>query len=189
MTFLCSVAKQIAASDANQDLDLNVALFIMYGVGPTGTGVAALRTHITGAGNNPLLSQQRLNPAVDVANVVNDFPMVQLLRAHGILMLIAWPLLAVSGIFFAAWMRPALPNGEWFQVTMDIEMHIGKAYYYHCILCFVFQIHRAFLLSSLFVGAIGFILAFVAHANSNPRGLINLESDNVSDYVCVIFII
>ena len=40
-----------------------------------------------------------------------------LLRAHGIIMLIAWPLLAVSGIFFAAWMRPALPNGEWFQVN------------------------------------------------------------------------
>ena len=92
----------------------------MYGVGPTGTGAAHLESHLTGAGNNPLLSPQRLNPTVDVANVGNDFPMVQLLRAHGILMLIAWPLLAVSGIFFAAWMRPALPNGEWFQVNTNI---------------------------------------------------------------------
>ena len=37
----------------------------MYGVGPTGTGANALPSHLIGAGNNPLLSQQRLNPAVD----------------------------------------------------------------------------------------------------------------------------
>ena len=90
----------------------------MYGVGPTGTGDQALAIHNTGAGN-PLLSEQRVNPAVDAGNLANDFPRAQLLRAHGILMLIAWPLLAVSGIFFAAWMRPALPNGEWFQVCQQ----------------------------------------------------------------------
>ena len=88
----------------------------MYGVGLTGTGAASLPIHRTGAGN-PLLSQQTVNPAEDIGNVGNDFPRAQLLRAHGILMLIAWPLLAVSGIFFAAWMRPALPNGEWFKVN------------------------------------------------------------------------
>ena len=40
----------------------------------------------------------------------------QLLQAHGILMLVAWPVLAFTAIFFAAWMKQALPNGEWFQV-------------------------------------------------------------------------
>ena len=60
----CSVAKRIAPSDANQDLDLNADLFVMYGVGPTGTGAASLSIHNTGAGN-PLLSEQRMNPAVD----------------------------------------------------------------------------------------------------------------------------
>ena len=40
----------------------------------------------------------------------------QLVKAHGILMLIAWLLLASTAIFFAMWMKPALPNGEWFQV-------------------------------------------------------------------------
>ena len=39
-----------------------------------------------------------------------------LIRAHGILMIIAWPLLAITAIFFALFMRPALPNGEWFLV-------------------------------------------------------------------------
>ncbi len=49
----------------------------------------------------------------------NEFDAVHrpnLIRAHGILMIIAWPLLALTGIFFALFMRPALPNGEWFQV-------------------------------------------------------------------------
>ena len=36
--------------------------------------------------------------------------------ATGILMLFAWPVLATVAIFFASWMKPALPNGEWFQV-------------------------------------------------------------------------
>ena len=39
-----------------------------------------------------------------------------LIRAHGILMIVAWPVLGVMGIFFAAWMKPALPKAEWFQV-------------------------------------------------------------------------
>ena len=89
----------------------------MYGVGPTGSGAQALNSHVQGAAGNPLLSADRVNAVVDSGDLGNDFPMVQLLRAHGILMLIAWPLLAISGIFFAAWMRPALPNGEWFQVN------------------------------------------------------------------------
>ena len=114
---LCSVAKQIAPSDADQDLDLNTNLFVMYGVGPTGTGAQALAQHGLGPGLNPLLSQNRFIPAVDAGGDV-PFPTVNLLRAHGILMLITWPLLAVSGIFFAAWMRPALPNGEWFKVFL-----------------------------------------------------------------------
>ena len=117
-----SVSKQIAPSgDANEDLNLdNPNLYIMYGVGPNGAGAGALPTHITGAGN-PTLSTGTFNPAVAEGEVSNTFPMRALLRAHGIIMLIAWPLLAVSGIFFAAWMRPALPNGEWFQASEDLS--------------------------------------------------------------------
>ena len=39
-----------------------------------------------------------------------------LVLAHGVLMLVAWPLLATIAIFFASWMKPALPKGGWFQV-------------------------------------------------------------------------
>ena len=62
LTSFHSVAKRIAPSDANQDLDLNADLFIMYGVGPTGTGAAALSSHNFGSGN-PMLSS-RINPVV-----------------------------------------------------------------------------------------------------------------------------
>ena len=118
----CSVAKQIAPSGDNEDLNLNdPALFVMYGIAPTGSGAGALGPHNFGAGN-PLLSTGTVNPLVSEGDQSNVFPMAALLRAHGILMLIAWPLLAVSGIFFAAWMRPALPNGEWFQVSAWVKI-------------------------------------------------------------------
>ena len=63
-------------------------------------------------------------------------------------MISAWILLASSAIFFAAWMKPVLPNGEWFQV------------------------HRAFMIVSLFIGAAGFIFAFIANAKSEIPGFI-----------------
>ena len=60
-----SVAKQIAPSGANEDLNLNAGLFVMYGVGPTGTGAAALARHNLGAAGNPRLSNERINAAMD----------------------------------------------------------------------------------------------------------------------------
>ena len=63
LTSFHSVAKQIAPSDANQDLDLNADLFIMFGVGPTGTGAAALSAHNFGSGN-PIILSSRINPVV-----------------------------------------------------------------------------------------------------------------------------
>ena len=60
-----SVAKRIAPSGANEDLNLNASLFVMYGVGPTGTGAAALAAHVLGSQGNPRLSDDRINAAVD----------------------------------------------------------------------------------------------------------------------------
>ena len=37
----------------------------MYGVGPTGTGAAALELHNLGAAGNPLLSNERINAVMD----------------------------------------------------------------------------------------------------------------------------
>ena len=118
-----------------------------------------LGMHPMGSGN-PLISDSTANPVRDEVDIGADIDedRIRLTRAHGILMIIAWPVLAVTAIFFAAWMRPALPNGQWF------------------------QIHRAFMLASLFIGAVGFMLIFVAQRNRPDPGLIDLGSDNVRLY-------
>ncbi len=81
-----------------------------------------------------------------------------LVRAHGILMLIAWPLLAANAIFFASNMRGALPKGKWFQV------------------------HRAFMIASLFLTALGFVLIFISQARNPIPGLSEL---GISDCITV----
>ena len=35
----------------------------------------------------------------------------------GVFMLLAWPLAVVCGIFMTTWMKPALPRGEWLEVS------------------------------------------------------------------------
>ena len=58
-------------------------------------------------------------------------------------MIIAWPLIGIIGMFFASWMKPALPNGEWLQA------------------------HRALLVTSLFIAIVGFFTAFIANTKMN----------------------
>ena len=74
-----------------------------------------------------------------------------LVRAHGIFMLIAWLLLVQVAVHFAWYMRPALPNGEWFQV------------------------HRALMIIALFLSLLGFILIFISQARSSTPGLVDLS--------------
>ena len=74
-------------------------------------------------GPNPTISSSRVNPMTFVGEVGADTVRDGLIRAHGILMIIAWPILAMTAIFFASWVKPALPNGEWFQVSVLPIMH------------------------------------------------------------------
>ena len=115
--YSCSVAKRITPlmSGTGQDLDLNNNYYILYGRRIAASVAGALIPHEQGLSNNPSISSVTVNP-VTAGGSVGVFPKLQLLRFHGILMIVAWPLLALCGIFFASWMRPALPNGEWFQV-------------------------------------------------------------------------
>ena len=104
-------------SGTDQDLDLNNDFYVLFGRKIAASVAGALSRHETGPANNPRISSETVNPVTDGGSVgAQTFPTLQLLRFHGILMIIAWPLLALCGIFFASWMRPALPNGEWFQV-------------------------------------------------------------------------
>ncbi len=157
---ICRFTRRIQGSDLDpvQDLDLNNAYYVIYGGLDAGVaGAGSFSSHTQGGGRNPRLSAQLVNPVIAEGEVQQDNLRRQLTQAHGILMLIAWPLMAVTAIFFAAWMRPAMPNGEWF------------------------QIHRFLMTGSIVVAAIGFILIFIANMNNSPvRGIITLGSDNVS---------
>ncbi len=136
----------------------------MFGVGPT-AGATSFPAHNLGVGNNPTVTGGRVNAVTDSGDVQGDPTREMLIRAHGILMIIAWPVMAVTAIFFAAWMRPALPNGQWFQV------------------------HRILLLGSILIGVIGFILIFVANKNNSPPGLITLGSSNVRHDLSIVVIV
>jgi hypothetical protein len=143
--------KIIGSDDAPMDRPLNADYYFLFGVGRSGGGSGGFPNHLPLI---PPVSGSRVNPLEDSGDIGVSRLRQQLLQAHGILMLIAWPLLAFTAIFFAAWMKQALPNGEWFQV------------------------HRAFHIAALFVAVIGFILAFVA--NMDTAGLITLGSVNKS---------
>ena len=145
--------------DNPQDLDLSNDYYALFGVRPSDPVAAgSFLPHVLGGVGNPRVSAQQINPSTSQGNFEADETGPRLIRAHGIMMLIAWPLMAVMAIFFAAWMRPALPNGEWFQV------------------------HRLLMSGSIFVASIGFILIFVANRNNDPPGLISF-SNNVSTLV------
>ena len=101
------------------------------------------------------------------------FPKEALTKVHAILMLITWPLLATTGIFFAAWMKPALPPpplpATWFKVSYRTCTKVMRLTSF--LLIHDFQIHRLFMLASLFIGAAGFIIIFVA--NVQTQGVIS----------------
>ena len=78
----------------------------------------------------------------------------------GIFMILAWPVLAYLGIEMARHMKPAMPNGGWFQV------------------------HRVLVLTSLFFTCVAFLLIFIAFRNNETPGLITL-GDMVSAFVCL----
>ena len=116
----------------NVDLDSN--LYILFGRRTQDSNAGSLRIH----SSIPKISARKYNPVKDNdQGEASSFPKIPLIRAHGILMLIAWPLLGVSGIFFASWMRPALPKGQWFQVWsistfLQASQHLLQGHKLYC---------------------------------------------------------
>lgn len=118
-TLSFSVAKRIAPTDNAHDLNLDSQLYIMYGRRKGDSEKGELFPHEAGPGEIPKLSNELLNPLTLSAALDDSFPRSILLQAHGIIMIITWSMLAATGIFFASWMRPALPKREWFQVKFN----------------------------------------------------------------------
>lgn len=131
---------------------MNDDYYVLYGRGNNGPEAGRLLIHVGGSTPLPSISAKKVNPVVDIGEIleVSTFDMVKrgLIQTHGILMLLAWPLLACTGIFFASYMRPVLSNGEWF------------------------HIHRVLMLVALLVASFAFLLIFISQANSNIPGLI-----------------
>ena len=77
----------------------------------------------------------------------------------GVLMVIAYPVLLLTAVFFAAWMKPTMPK-MWF------------------------QIHRALTLASLVIALTAFAVVFIANKDNTTPGIINLH-DCVSSHMTV----
>ncbi len=134
--------------------NLNFPFYLLYGIGHD-RAARALTPHKYGFNGDPQISQFMVNPTTGEAVIQADTIRPALTRTHGILMWIAWPVLACTGIFFAMWMRPVLPGGAWFQV------------------------HRALMLASLVVACMGVVAIVASQYRSVPtKGLINFK-DNV----------
>ncbi len=115
------MSKSIAPS-GSQDLDLSLPLFVIYARLPSAsTSLENIGSHAGGGDSVRGVTAQQINITSGSGNTEQStFLAVHrpaLIRAHGIMMIIAWPLLATTAILFAAFMKPALPNGEWFQVS------------------------------------------------------------------------
>ena len=73
----------------------------------------------------PYISVEKINPVNDSADeiavtreVISPALARALTKTHGILMIIAWPILAGTAIYFSAFMKPVLnKKGEWFYVS------------------------------------------------------------------------
>ena len=139
-------------------MNLNGEYYVLFGhSGSTSMGDGFLVTHRPTS--NPAVTDEQVNVVRDTGvQGRGSFEGIKraLIQTHGIFMMIAWPILASTGIFFASFMRQALPNGEWFQV------------------------HRGLMIASLFVGAAGFVLVFFSQLRSNIPGLIDLGTGSAS---------
>ncbi len=109
------MSKRIVPSNS-EDLNLDDSLYVIFARRTADNTLAnGIMSH---SGNGAsAVSNARSSPANSRGVVGESVHTGNLIRAHGIFMIIAWPLLATIGIFFATFMRPALPNGEWFQVS------------------------------------------------------------------------
>eukprot|EP00731_Ephydatia_muelleri_P037926 Em0599g4a len=147
----CVFSRAINTGDP-QDKDLNGDYYEQFAAVDNLAAIVSGNVTLTYHGSQtPLISKSTVNPATTNGSVSSSSPLrVILTRVHGILMVVAWPVLAVTGIFFAAWMKPVLRNGWWF------------------------QIHRSLMMSSVFVSSAALVLVFVANKDNPTPGLIEL---------------
>ena len=106
----------------------------------------------------PHVSRELINPvngSSDELVVTQEFskPVVRaLMKTHGILMIIAWPILSGTAIYFSAFMKPVLSKkGQWFYV------------------------HEGIMLASVILTATSITIIFIAHVGRRVSGLVDLS--------------
>ena len=70
----------------------------------------------------PAISSTTANPARYSGDVGSIKLRKALSKAHGILMIVAWPWLTGTAMLFAAFLKPVLKKGKWFQVWRDKKL-------------------------------------------------------------------
>ena len=64
----------------------------------------------------PSISATTVNPTQYAGAVESTQLREALTKTHGIFMIVAWPVLAGTAVLFAAFLKPVLKEGKWFQV-------------------------------------------------------------------------
>jgi hypothetical protein len=150
--FSCLLSRYHGIINEGYDFDLNNSFHLLMGCGLKKT---PLNQHLAKHDYKPEVTNIKINPYNSsyngsIPHSMSTFERT-LLKTHGILMVIAYPLLLVTGVFFAAWFKPALPKG-WFIIHIILNC------------------------SSLAIALLSFILVFVANKDNNPiPGIINLH--------------
>ncbi|XP_065905952.1 putative ferric-chelate reductase 1 [Dysidea avara] len=155
----CTFSRVVSVLPGSETLDLNLnsSHYIMIGTGLPDAGSSFPRHD-----RNPQVSTSEVNLAREFS-VDFDYAKIPLIKTHGVLMIVAWPVLAYLGMTMARFMKPALPNGGWF------------------------QLHRILVISSLCFTCLGFLLIFVAFRNAPTQGLITLGENNGSGTTHFVF--
>ena len=118
--FSCVFTRTYHSPDSNRGFSLNVTnYYIFLAVRSTGTFGASSsrfeRHSFTPCITGPL---DPLGPAA-VTTRGTDYTLV---RAHGMLMLLAWSVFIATGVFMASYTKFIFPNGEWFHAHKYINM-------------------------------------------------------------------
>jgi len=138
-TISCSFRRPITPTDANRDYLYDMSKSLL-GVLSYGGGLQGVRP--TYHGRNQYASAQ-IDFLATEAVVSQAVPLDGKLKAHGILMIIAWMLLATCGIFMPRYMKPVLKDRK----------ICGKAAW--------FPIHQVTMLSCVVTFIAGFVMILV----------------------------
>lgn len=92
--------------------------------------------------STPTVTKKAINVIKDTSLVASQILSTTatraMIQAHGILMIIAWPIFAGLAIYFPAYLKPFLSNkGEWFQVSTFILNIDVKAFFPSLLLSYI----------------------------------------------------